>query len=147
MQKNIFFVLLTLTVAALAGTAAAVLVSNSLERYAASLLDDRRFAALAPLQHALSLTTLEESLVAVQETMLNSVVVFVDEDVKGAVQGSFIPEKNLVHGEGIIVSADGWIITTRAQLERYADNRGGYSGFSIIRDGEVFVVEKVVEDT
>ena len=147
MQKHISFVLLTLIAAALAGTASAVLVSNSLERYATSLLDDRRFAALAPLQRALSPTTLEESLAAVQETMLNSVVVFVDEESGHAVQGSFIPEKKLVHGGGIIVSADGWIVTTRTQLERYADGGGKYSGFSIVRDGEVFAVEKVVEDT
>ncbi len=147
MQKYIPLVLLTLIAAALAGTASAVLVSNSLERYAASLLDDRRFAALAPLQHALSPTTLEESLAAIQETMLNSVVVLVDEENERAAQLPFIPEKKLVHGEGIIVSADGWIVTTRAQLARYADARVGYSGFSVVRGGEVFMVEKVVEDT
>lgn len=147
MQKYIPFVFLTLIAAALAGTASAVLVSNSLERYAAALLDDRRFAALAPLQHALSPTTLEESLAAIQETMQNSVVVLVDEESDRNVQNPFIPESKFVHGEGIIVSADGWIVTTRAQLERYADARVGYSGFSIMRDGEIFAVEKIVEDT
>lgn len=147
MQKNFSFVTLTLVAAALAGTASAVLVSNSLERYAASLLDDRRFAALAPLQRALAPTTLEESLGAVQETMLNSVVFLIDEGAQRATQSPFIPEKKLVHGEAVIVSADGWIVTTQAQLARYAEGAGEYSGFSIVRNGEIFTVEKVIEDT
>jgi S1-C subfamily serine protease len=147
MQKHISFIFLTLIIAALAGTASAVLVSNSLERYAASLLDDRRFAALAPLQHTLSPTTLEESLVAIQETMLNSVVVIIDEDGGRATKSSFSSEEKLVHGEGIIVSADGWIVTTHAQLARYVNGKGEYAGFSIVRGGEIFVVEKIVKDT
>lgn len=147
MQKTLSFVMLILVVAALAGTASAVLVSNSLEQYAASLLDDRRFAALAPLQRAFAPTTLEESLVAVQETILNSVVFLIDEDAQSAIQSPFTPEKKFVHGEAVVISADGWIVTTQAQLARYADGAGEYSGFSVIRNGEVFAVEKIVEDT
>lgn len=147
MQKTLSLITLILVVAALAGTASAVLVSNSLERYAASLLDDRRFAALAPLQRAFAPTTLEESLVAVQETMLNSVVFFIDEDAQNAMQSPFTPEKKFVHGEAVVISADGWIVTTQAQLARYAEGAGEYSGFSVIRNGEVFTIEKIVEDT
>lgn len=147
MQKSLTFIVFTLVAAALAGTASAVLVSNSLERYAASLLDDRRFAALAPLQRTLTPTTLEESLVAVQETMLNSVVFIIDEDAQRSIRSPFTPEKKFVHGEAVIVSADGWIVTTQTQLARYADGGGAYSGFSVMRNGEVFAVEKIVEDT
>lgn len=147
MKKNIPFFLLILLASALTGTASAVLVSNSLERYAAALLDDRRFAALAPLQHTSSPTTLEESLAAVQETAANAVVFIVDENAEEKKTGPFLPEAKFVHGEGVVVSADGWILTTRSQLARYADGGGKYSGLAIYRGGEMFSVEKIVEDT
>ncbi len=146
-KKFPFIFLLTLLAAALAGTASAVLVSNSLERYAASLLDDRRFAVLTPLKHALNPTTLEESLAAVQETVLNSVVYVVDVDTPYATQSPFLFGDDFVYGEGVVVSADGWMLTTRAQLARYADKKGGYTGFSVMRGSEMFIPDKVVEDT
>lgn len=147
MQKSLSFLTLTLVAAAFAGTAAAVMVSNSLERYAATLLDDRRFAAFAPSKNTQAPTSLEESLLEVQETMSNAMVYFIDENAQTSVASPVRTDADFVHGSGLVVSADGWIVTTREQLERYQDAREGYAGFEVMRGGEVFTVERVVEDT
>lgn len=146
MNKRILFLILFLLAAGFAGTASAVLVTHSLEQYASSLLDDRRFAALAPSTHATS-TTLEESLALVQETAANSLVFFIDERVSLAQGSPFLSEDDVVQGEGLVMSADGWILTTRDQLAKFAHGKDVYSGFAVMKDGERFVVEKVVLDT
>lgn len=147
MKKYIPFVFLILLTAALAGTASAVFVSNSLERYAASLLNDRRFAALAPVQHGSSPATLEEALGAVQEASLNSMVFFVDEQMVTTTPRAPLAGGDFIQGEGVVVSADGWMLTTQSQLSRYADGGGVYSGFSVLHGYDTFVVEQVIEDT
>jgi S1-C subfamily serine protease len=146
MQKSLPSTLLMLLAAALAGTTAAVLVSNSLERYATSLLNDRRFAALTSVPHLQNPTTLEESLLNTQETLLNSVVALVDADAKTSLQSPLLSEEVFVRGEGIVVSADGWVLTTRDQLVRYADGKT-YTGFSLVQGKKIFTVDKVVLDT
>lgn len=145
MKKHLPLLTLALIAAALAGTASAVLVSTSLERYAATLLDDRRFAAFASSQRS-SPTSLEESLGVIQDTMVNAGVYFVDEKTSQTNGGAVLWGEDYIHGEGIVVSADGWILTTRTQLARYATDEG-YAGFSVVYDGEVFLLDRVVEDT
>lgn len=147
MQKPLSFLFFMLLAAALAGSTAAVVVSNSLERYAATLLDDRRFAAFAPSKSTQIPTTLDESLIEVQETVLNSLVLFVDEDAQMSTTSPVLTDADFVYGEGVVVSADGWIMTTREQLARYQNAREGYTGFVVIRGGETFTVERIVEDT
>lgn len=146
MKQSFIFGVLTLVAAVFAGATSAVLVSNSLERYAASLLDDRRYAALAPAR-SLTPTSLEESLEAVQDTMFKSTVFFVDESVQQATQSPFLPQERFVRGQGMIISADGWVLTTSTQLARYAKGGGEYAGFSLLRDGQIYAVEKVIADT
>lgn len=142
MKNTLLLVLCGLVAAALAGTAAAVLISTSLERYAATLLDDRRFAAFATAQRS-SLTSLEESLAAVQETQLNSVVYFVDLSLPKSVLWG----EDFVQGTGVVMSADGWVLTTQAQLARYQEGGGEYAAFAVLADGERFAVDKIIEDT
>jgi S1-C subfamily serine protease len=144
MQKQISFFIFTLVAAALAGTAAAVLVSNSLERYAESLLNDRRFAALAPIQHSATPTTLEEALGAVKETQLNSEVFFIDDTTTSAV---VLMGDDFVHGKGMMISADGWILTSKSELSRYITRTGSYAGFVVLQGGKTFIVDKIEEDT
>lgn len=144
MQKQIFLLIFTLVAAALAGTAAAVLVSNSLERYAESLLNDRRFAALAPIQHSATPTTLEEALGAIKETQLNSEVFFIDDTAPSA---AVLVGDDFVHGKGLIISADGWILTNKAELSRYITRDGSYAGFAVLQGGKTFIVDRIEEDT
>lgn len=147
MQKNLSFLVFALLAAACAGAAAAVLVSQSLERYAQTLLDDRRFAAFVQNKNTQIPTTLEESLISIQEAVVNSVVLFVDEDLQTQGVNPVQSGNEVVRGEGMIVSADGWILTTREQLAAYQRTKEGYAGFAVLRAGELFQVERVIEDT
>lgn len=141
MQKHLTLLVLTLIAAALAGTAAAVLVSNSLERYAETLLNDRRFAALTPITHSAAPSTLEEALLGVREVQLNATAFFVDAENSASVGA------NVVQGQGIVIGADGWIVTDAAQLARYATRTGTYEGFAAVQSGKTYAIDRVVKDT
>lgn len=139
--------LLGVIAASLAGIASAVAVTQSLERYASSLLDDRRFAALSPRKIDPLPGTYEEALSAVRNAQSRSLVFFVDASAEKAFAPAIMKGDEVISGSGLIISADGWVLTTKENLTDYLVGASAYEGMRVAYDGELFEVEKVVSDT
>jgi S1-C subfamily serine protease len=134
--------LLSAVVGAGAGVVATVLTSQAIDDYAASLLDDRRFTALAP-QKAVSLPgTYEESLKALRDDASRSLAVIATGSVDSALSGQWITA-DARRGLGVVVSSDGWVLTTSAILPPSLD----LSGLDVWVEKKRFTIERTVRDS
>ncbi len=138
---------LSILAAALAGVASAIVVTQSLDQYADALLSDRRFSSLSPRKITPLPGTYEEALDTVRTSADRSMVFFVDATLPHATTATRLMDHEAVRGFGVIMSTDGWIVTTVANLSAYAVGESAYEGIEVVFDGERYQVEKIVSDT
>ncbi len=128
MEKSIVILGGMILAAAAAGTSAALVTNRALERYAASLVDDRQFVALAT---RLSRATTDSTVDA-------------RESVRSAAQRSLAFLENAQGTQrvsGVVVSADGWILFPSEVKDMLAHD-------AVVRyAGEVYAVGEQKEDT
>ncbi|MBP9827700.1 serine protease [Patescibacteria group bacterium] len=132
------FLLLAVTLSAATAVIAAVSVSNSLDRYAATLLDDRRFAALAPQKASPIPGTYEEALQRVREKTYPAYALIFEKGATTVYPDLFVADAEAL-ARGMVITSDGWIMTaSTAAFE--ADE------ISIAIEGKWYVVAQVVQD-
>lgn len=137
-SQNIVMLLL----AALAGAGAGVVTSSyarvTLDDYTARLLDERRFSALLPSRAAVD-DNAADGVRAVREDGFRSVAVFYPA-VSPAATADRWQVKSAATGVGVVVSGDGWVLTT-------ADVADAVTGKEAVVQGRRYAVARVVKDT
>lgn len=133
------FLLLAVVFSAATAVIAAVGVSNSLDRYAATLLDDRRFAALAPQKASPIPGTYEEALQRVREKTYPAYVQIFEKATTTVYPDLFLADEE-VQLHGVVITSDGWIMTAASQVIEAEE-------ISVAIEGKWYTVSEVVQDT
>jgi len=114
----VFTVLASLVVGACAGVVASIFTSTALEDYATALLGDRGFTALEPRKPSANPLDYENAVRRVRDTQSRSLAVISSKVVDSAVPERWVGAKD-GEGLGVVVSANGWILTTDDELEGF----------------------------
>lgn len=133
MQKSFLFTTFLVCASLCAGAVSALATTSVLERYAESLNDRERFRALLADFPRASSTSSVDTLRTLKERVGQSTVSLV---VDGEEQGI-----------GVVVSADGWVMTTRDALLRIGNEDAVLANGRLHVRGESFAIDEVVFDT
>lgn len=141
-EQRIILLLLSAIVGASFGIIGSAAVSRSLETYASALLSESSFVSFAPKKIPTLPGTYDEALERVRDEAAKSVATFmpVSEDT---VSAPLLLSSSAKKGVGIVVSADGWVLTTEDVLSETVE-RGGYE---VWVEKERYEVEKAVRDS
>jgi S1-C subfamily serine protease len=108
-------VIASLIVGACAGVISSIWTSNALDSYAASLLGDRGFTALEPRKPSTNPGDYNDALQRVRDAQSRSLAVITTKTSASTNPDRWIGPTNSL-GLGVVVSANGWILTTQEQL-------------------------------
>lgn len=131
-----------LAVGAGSGIIASVMTLRSLDNYAQSLLNTGRFTAMAPLKAVTAPGTYEDSLARVRESSLRALAIFLPKSADTSLPASFVKMEN-AKGEGVVVSADGWVLTTSFVLPDAAE----VSQIDVWVEEQRYAIDSVVRDS
>jgi S1-C subfamily serine protease len=141
-QPMLFTIALAVVVGAGAGIVATVSTSRAIDDYAARLLDERKFSALAPTKLPTIPGTYEESLAKLRDTSSRALGVFMPVSVDSVFASAWLKEDD-AKGFGVVVSADGWFLTTNTVFTPAAEA----AALEVWVDAKRYAIERVVRDT
>ncbi|MEK7183147.1 MAG: S1C family serine protease [Patescibacteria group bacterium] len=138
----IFTVLASLVVGACAGVVASIFTSTALEDYATALLGDRGFTALEPRKPSANPLDYENAVRRVRDTQSRSLAVISSKTIDSAVPERWIGARD-GDGLGVVVSANGWILTTDDELEGFLNP---VTAAEVWVRGARYAIEEVIQD-
>jgi S1-C subfamily serine protease len=141
-QSRMLTILLAIIVGGGAGIVATVTTSRAIDDYAARLLDERKFSALAPIKLPTLPGTYEESLTKLRDSSSRSIGIFMPKSVDAFAQAAWLKESEQ-KGFGVVVSADGWLLTTTEAFPVALEEAKP----DVWVNQERYVIEKTARDT
>ncbi len=141
-RTAVLTVLASLVVGAGAGVLASVITSTTLESYAAALLGDRGFTALEPRKPNLNPQDYAEAVAKVRETQSRSLAVIMKTVDDSSVPSKWVGPVEAV-GVGVVVSANGWILTTYDEISA---GQNPFVSNQVWVRGERYGIENIVSD-
>lgn len=139
----IITVLASLLAGAGAGVVSSILTSSSLENYATTLLGNRGFTALEPRKPNSNPADYAAAVRQVRDAQARSLALITTKSVDATAPEKWITADD-VAGLGVVVSADGWILTTNRELKTW---QNPVAGAEVWVRGSRYAIEKVVADT
>ncbi len=133
--------ILGVSAGAASGIVAAVITSQSLDNYAAFLLERYRAPDVSVEKPSPIPGTYEEALARVRSSHA-TLVMFTSAATPSSQASSFVDVDDVL-GLGAVVSADGWILTTTTATAAF----GNPSAMNVWIGGDRYDVERVVDDT
>lgn len=135
-------VLASLLAGAGAGVVSSILTSNSLENYATTLLGNRGFAALEPRKPNSNPADYAAAVRQVRDAQARSLALITSKSLDVTAPDKWIGSDD-VSGLGVVVSADGWILTTKRELKTW---QNPVAGAEVWVRGSRYAIERVVPD-
>ncbi len=141
-QPIFFTIALALVVGAGAGIVATVSTSRAIDDYAARLLDERKFSALAPSKLPTLPGTYEESLSRLRDSSQRALGIFMPVSTDSVLASAWLKESE-AKGYGVVVSADGWLLTTSAVFTPSTE----VGALEVWVESKRYAIDRVVRDT
>ncbi len=146
MHKYPRFVVLTvwssLVVGACAGVIASVMTSQAIDDYAFMLLGDRGFTALEPRRPNTNPLDYDEAVRRVQATQSQSLGIITRTTADSASANQWLGPANSL-GLGVVVSANGWLLTT---VDELAGGQNALATYQVWVRGIRYNLEEMVSD-
>lgn len=112
MNLSLKTIIISIVFAGIGAVGISIYTTQSIDRYASWLLDERRFISYTPRTiENNSKNNLNSSLEAVHTNAKDSIVYFTNSNLSSSTQASGLQGEGSVQGVGIVVSADGWVLT------------------------------------
>lgn len=141
-QLVIFTVVASMLVGAGAGVTASLFTNNALEEYATALLGDRGFTALEPRKPNTNPLDYDEAVRRVRDTEARSVAIIATKTIDSTVAEKWIGASDAA-GLGVVASANGWILTTDAEISSF---QNPVTGAEVWVRGTRYAIGQVVKD-
>jgi S1-C subfamily serine protease len=138
----LFILLLLLVAVGATSVVATIWTGNYLDRYSAALLkiEEKELQIAKEKPRALP-GTFEEVAALARETLLPAVAEFYEGNASGIVRPDF------ALGLGIVVTSDGWVLTTRQTLGDFSQKIGGLDSVRVAVDERLYGVASAIFDT
>ena len=142
-KSSALILLVAALVGAGAGVVSSITASRNLDQYAASLLQDTGYGSFEPKTPTFFSVGDREARQRVADVLDKSLVVFTAPTLNSANTTAWI-SANDAKGLGVVVSADGWTLTTKEQLASF---RNSVTDAQAWVRGQPYEIERTIGDT